>query len=381
MKKSLGKTVFLFLLIQASLVANELATYTLTTTKHSANIKEPIEITFTAKQKDHTDHMYFLLEPKESPDYEIHLLKKFIDDKTYHASKTEFRYILFPLKSGKIKVNFNFTIQTASDRAVAQSFVEDHDDNVAIQMSNKKIALKPLTLIVKELTQTVDLIGDFTLKSQINKTNTTSYDDISLIYTLQGKGYPPKDIALLNKIDNVTLFTEEENVYNKLTIDGYAIQRKYIYALSSKNNFSIPAIQLQAYSPTKHKFYTLKTPKHNITVTAIDTKTLLDTKEAPVSKELINIAQIKQLFIYVLIFISGFVSAKLGESHLFRKKKEKRLHDIQQASSPKELILLLINKYANKDISRYIKDLEALEYHKNPSLSFNDIKKIILQDL
>jgi len=381
MKKSLGKTVLLVLLLQVSILANELASYKLSTTKQSAFLNEPIEISFSAQQKDHTDHMYFLLEPKESPDYEIHLLEKVNDDKKYHASKTEYRYILFPLKSGIIKVNFDFTIQTASDRAVAQSFVDDHDNNVGIQMFNKKIAIKPLTLTIKELTKKVDLVGDFTLKTHLNKTNTRAYDDISMIYTLQGKGYISKDMKLLKPINNVTLFSEEDNVYNRLTTKGYAIQKKYLYALSSKNNFSIPSIQLQAYSPTRHKFYTLKTAKQAINVTNIDAKTLLDTEEAPSSKEFINIETIKQFFIYILIFSAGFVSAKLGENKLFGRKKEKRQDDIRNTSSAKELILLLLNKYSHRDISKYIKDLETLEYQKNTSLSFNEIKKSILKNL
>lgn len=381
MKKNLGKIILLLLWLQASLLANNLASYSLSTTKQSAFLNEPIEITFSAQQKDHTNHMYFLVEPKKSPDYEIHLLKKVIDDKKYHTSKTEFRYILFPLKSGIITVDFDFTIQTASDSAVAQSFVEDHDDNVAIQMSNKKVKMKPLTLTIKKFTQQVDLIGDFTLKSQLNKKTTTAYEDISLIYTLQGKGYISNKLELLKSIKDVTLFSEKNDIYNRLTTGGYMINRKYIYALSSKKNFTIPAIVLQAYSPKKHQFYTLKTPKYDIVVNAIDTKTLLDTKEAPSSKEFINSTAIKQFFIYTLIFIAGYISAKLGESTLFGRKKEKRLDDIRTASSPKELILLLLNKYATSDISRYIKDLETLEYQKETTLSFNKIKKSILENL
>jgi len=381
MKKSLGKIVLLLLFLEASILANKLVTYSLTTTKKSAFVNEPIEITFTAEQQDHTDHMYFLLKPKKSADYEIHLLEKFINDKKYHASKTEFRYILFPLKSGTITVNFDFTVQTASDRAIAQSFVDDHDNNVGIQMFNKKLKIKPLTLTIKDLAKKVDLIGDFTLKSQVNKTTVTAYDDISLIYTLQGKGYVSKDMDLLKSIDNVTLFSEKDSLYEKLTTKGYAIKRKYIYALSSKDNFSIPSMKLQAYSPTQHKFYTLKTPQQDIVVHTIDAKKLLDMKEAPSSQEFIDIRTIKQFLIYTLIFITGFISAKLGESHLFGRKKEKRLDDIRRTSSAKELILLLLNKYANRDINKYIKDLEALEYHKSTTLSFNEIKKSLLKNL
>jgi len=380
MKKNLGRLLFILCIMQIHLYANTIASYTLKASKYTAVVKEPIKIIFLAKQEDYTDHMFFSVKPKENKNYEIHLLNKTTNDKKYHNSTTTFVYIIFPLQEGKISVNFDFYANTASDKAIAQSYVADHDDSVGIQTAEKKITVKPLELTIKPLTETVDLVGDFTLQTAINKTEVNSYDDVNIIYTLKGNGYNNKKINLLHDIKNVHIFSEISNSYMKLSEKGFAYERKFIYALSSKRDFTIPEVNLKAYSPRTHKYYKLLSKAYIIQVTPIDTTTLLDTEDAPISKHLIDFRGLQEFIIYFLVFFSGFLTAKLVQINIPWRKKENKLSNIQQTKEPKELILVLINNYKNRNIEGFITQLEDLAYNHSVKKSFTEIKKEVIDN-
>lgn len=379
MKKSLGKLILL-LLLQTFLHANPLASYKLFANKTEASLKEPIEIKFIAKQKDHTDNMFFLLEPKKSPDYDIKLLEKVSSDKRDHNAETTFVYILFPLKAKKIEVDFDFTVQTASDKAVKQSYVDDHDGGKAVQMKNTKVKIEPLLININKIPQDVDLVGDFTLEAKCDKTKIAQYDNVNIIYTLKGTGYKIDKTSLLKDIANVHKFSDVHEEYSKLTKDGYISKKTYTYALSSKENFNTPALQLKAYSFKKNQVYTLKVPSYSIEITKINPKNLLDKKESPTSQKLFKSENIKEFFIYLIIFISGFISAKYTNISFKNRKKDGKFQDIRKTNSSKELILVLISKYQHYNIKSFVDELEKAEYEQS-SQSFSELKKEVLKYL
>jgi len=378
MKKNLGKIIFFILFTQTVLFADKLATYTLSANKYKAMVKEPIVITFEVTQKDPTDHMFFLLTAKKSEDYEIKLLKSLNDDSNKHHSKASFKYLLFPLKAKTIEVKFNFTIQTASDKALAQSYVDDHDGGKAIEKINHVISLKALKVNVKELPKGVDLFGDFTLHAQCDKQTVSPYEDINILYTLKGEGYKNEKLSLLQSMPGVTLFKDIRDSYMQLTKNGYKSKRLYTYALSSTDNFEVPALHLVAYSFSKHKKYVLVTPPYKIQVKKIDPKTLLDTKDAPKITYFFSMKTIKTYFTYIMLFLFGFISAKVLDMNFKKGKKRDKLKDIKEAQTPQQLILILLNKYRGEESKYFIKELEKIAY-KQSSLSFSKIKKEILQ--
>ncbi len=378
MKYTLGK-ILLSLLFYSTLTFanNSLATYKISANKSTAVVKEPITISFEAHQKDHTDHIFFYLKPYKSDDYSIVLLNKEIDDSKYHDSSTTYTYLLFPLKQKKLHVEFEFIIKTASDKAIKQSYVDDHDDSVGISTYDTKVKLNAITIDVKALQHPVDLVGDFRFTSKVDRTQISQFENVNLHYTLVGKGYKAENIHFMkNKNQTITLFKNVHSDINKLTKDGYIIKKEYIYALSAKENFTIPALEIKAYSPTKHLYYTLQTVQKKIHVKKIDTKTLLDKVEYP-KKEQLDLAYYKNTFIAIIIFFAGFLTAKLSENINY-KRKAKPFEDIRNAKSAQVLSLLLLNKYKNKEIREFIDMLEMLEYKKT-SLSLGSIKSQIIK--
>jgi len=380
MKKSLGRTLLILFTMFTYTQAKDLASYSISADKTTVYEKEALTITFEARQEDHTDNMMFLVEPHKSKEYKIILLNKKINDKKYHNSHTSYTYILFPLRAKQLSVNFDFTIQTASDKAIAHSYVDDHDDSIAIQTNNTKIDLKPLVIDVKKLDSEVNLVGDFHLSEHIKQTEINQYESLNIIYTLEGEGYEDNNFQPIKKIQNVTMFTETNDIYSSFTHKGKKIKREYIYAFSAKEDFIIPKLTLKSYSPKTGKYYTLSTPEHPIKVKKVDISKLIDNEEYPLTKNIIEIDKIKQFLIYILIFISGYISAKFQGKILKKSEQTKEYLNIKKTKTPKELLFILINTHQEKQFSKEVKMLEDIVYN-NTAHNFTKIKYEILKGI
>lgn len=376
MKKNLGNILF-FLFSTTLFASTNLAEYSLSANKKEAFLKEAVEITFTAKQKDHTEVMFFFLTPHKSDDYEIKLLNKQTTHIAYHNYTTTFTYLLFPLKAKKLTIDFDFTIKTASDKAVAQVYEGSRDNTKWIDTTDTLIDIAPIYLNAKKHTQHVDLVGDFTLTSNLLKDEITQYDAANINYRLKGTGYKDDNFELISSLQDVKIFREVTDAYAKATKDGYDINREYSYAFVSTNSFTIPEIVVDAYSPTKKEYYKLKADSQDIKVSKINPATLTDDKEFP-KKETIDFELYKNIFYAVLIFIGGYLSAYVVKSFHIRKKA-KQFDDIKKASSAKKLILILLKNYKTQDTKKFIDELEQLEY-KRGTKSLKEIKADILKN-
>jgi hypothetical protein len=376
MKKNLGKICIIFLLFTTTIFAKQAAIYKLTADKTTAYIKEAVKITFYAEQKDNTNVMFFFVHPLKSDDYEIKLLTKEFSDKGYHHSIATYTYVLFPLQAKKINLNFEFSVKTASDQGVAHAYVEDHDDSKGIELKMTNIDVQPFSINVKKLAHPVDLVGDFELKSTIDKTKINQFETVNIHYLLNGKGYD-NAINLLDHLEGVTIFSEQNNIINKLTKNGYEISRDYTYSLSAKGNFTIPKIELSAYSPAKKSYYNLDIPAQNITVDKIDTSSLIDKEPYPKNEPLVTATSVKTYLIYLLLFILGYLTAKLTAFKIKRKKS--LFDDIKKSSKPKELIFVLLNKYSDKPIDKFIDELEKINYGKS-NKTFGEVKSSVLEE-
>jgi len=378
MKQSLGK-ILLLLTLPLLLFANtQQAEFHLSTNKSSAYIKEAVEISFVAKQLDHTYVMFFFLEPKKSEDYEIKLLNKKTTELGYHDYTTTFTYLLFPLKSKKISVDFDFTIKVASDEAVAQVYQGSRDNTKWIETIDSHIDLNPIEINVKPLKEQVDLVGEFELSSKLLKSEITEYDSANITYKLTGTGYKDKNFDIIKNIAGTTIFSQKNDAFSVATKNGYKISREYTYAIVAKDDFTIPKVEIKVYSPKLDKYYTLQDEAHHIKVTKLDASALTDDAESPKSKDF-DTKLLQNSLAALLIFISGFLTAKLYPLINFRMKKEKRFQDIQESNSAKELILILLENYKRENTKEYINELELIEYKKSHK-SFKEIKALILKE-
>jgi hypothetical protein len=379
MKNSLGKILFLILLEVVALAKIDLASYSLHANKTAVHLKEAVEIKFEATQQDHSNVMFFFLEAKDSNNYKIVLLQKKEKDLSYHNKKTTFTYLLFPLKSGEIKVDFNLTIKLASDEAVAQVYRGGRNNVKWIETTNTTIDLKPLVLQVETLDGDTELVGEFTIVSKMKDDHIKAYESANITYYLEGTGYDEITIDPIGKIDGVTVFTDVTQDINKATKEGYQIQREYDYALVSDKDFSIKGKEIKCYSTKHQNYYTIKIPPYNIRVDKLDNSNLLDNEDYP--NESYDFDNIKNLFIYAIIFLSGFISAKFIPTTLKISRKKEKFSDIKNSKTPKELLLILMDNYRNYHLEKTYSEIESLLYGAKHEKSFKTIKKELLESL
>ena len=378
MKNTLGKTVILlFLFITPNLLANELATYDFSVSNKNPYLKEAVKITFVATQEDKEDVMFFFLEAKKSKDYKIILLNKDAEKLEYHHKKTTFTYLFFPLSTGDISIDFDFTIKVASDKAVAQVYEGSRDNVKWIETINTKVKLNPLILSVKSLEQRVDLVGDFVLTSKLDKQNINAYESANISYTLSGLGYDKFDIAPIDAIDHVDIFSDMTKHYEKATQDGYDIKREFNYALVSDRTINIEPKAIRCYSVKKEKYYTLKTQEYTINVKKMAKQELIDSVDFP--KKEFELTFLKDFFIYMIIFLSGYITAKYTPISFIKRNKKYR--DIVETTTPKELLYLLMHKYQKRGLEVYYEALNDIVYGNTSKSKFKKIKKAVLKEL
>ncbi|WP_297441463.1 hypothetical protein [Sulfurimonas sp.] len=373
MKNVLG-SLLLFLFIQ-NLSASQLAEYKFSVSNSHPCVKEAVEITFKARQKDHTDVMFFFLKPRLSDDYQILLLNKVAKDINYHDKESTFTYLLFPNKSKKINIKFDFVIKMASDKAVAQVYEGGRDNVKWIDTMDRKIDLNPLHLDVEALKEDVSLVGDFRISSKLDKEHITAFESANITYFLQGTGYNAIDINIIDNIQGVKIFSDTIKHYNKATKDGYKLQREFKYALLADKNFTIASKNIQCYSPKNKKYYTLKTKEYNLTVEKQNLAKLIDTQEFP--KETKSFTWLYDFFIYIIIFMSGFLSAKFFPNSINIFQNKNIYSDIKNAKNAKKLLNILMQKYNIKELKNEIAQLEAIAYG-NSKASLRKIKKKII---
>ncbi|WP_345992046.1 hypothetical protein [Sulfurimonas sp. HSL-1716] len=378
MKKNLGKIVVLLLFAIALSARSDLADYGFHIDKKTIYTKEAVEVTFTATQKDQKDAMFFILNPKPSSKYKIELLTQESKKLSYHNYAATFRFVVFPLVSGDIDVDFDFIIKVASDDVMAQIYTGDYSRVKWVEMPSIPVKIPPLRLHVKPLKEKVDLVGDFKIDSHLQASQTNQYGAANISYVLSGTGYVNDDLKLLENVSGATIFSDIKDEISKYTAQGLKIKRDFSYALIAQKDFVIPALTLKAYSPTKNKYYTLSTQAYPIKITSINPDTLVDDKDFP-KENGYDLSTLKNIFIAIIIFLAGFITARLSSEFKFKKvTKKHRFRDIKDAKSPKELIIVLLQNYKNRDIQEYINELERLEY-KSSQRSFNAIKEEILK--
>jgi len=380
MKSIHGRVVTLLLLLLIDLWAtqNQYCSYSIKSSKSSAMLYEPVDISFSARQKTQNEVMFFDLKPIASDDYDIISIKEKRHEFNYHDAKKDFEFLLIPKKVGKIHVAFSFRIRRASDDAVAQAYTGSRDNVKSIPTINIDIAQPTLTLTITPATKSLDGVGEFSLKMKIDKESLSSYDKVNLLYTLEGRGYLKESFEPLKSIEGVSLFRGIKENPPRATESGYIYKKEWRYALVSPHSYTIPALSLKTYNFHTKEYKEYKIPEKKISVVPLDKATLLDDEEAPSSG--IDFQKYLGWGYNLLLFIAGFIAAKLLELLPKREKKEAECcPKVRAASSPKELLREITPYLTSHNLEDEVQRLEALIYQEGSKEHFSQIKREIVQ--
>jgi len=359
MKKLLGS---LFVFFTLYLSASDLCDYSFKVSNNTPFVKESVEIVFEAVQKDKSRVMFFELKPKESEDLELHLLEKTDMKKSYHDNRVRYRYILYPLKSREIELGFDFKVQEASDEAVEKFYTGNRDVINPMATDDTDIELKPLVFHVKTLEKKVDFVGDFQLDVQLDKKEIDAYEQLNITYKLKGKGKAEVKKDILPKIDGVDKFLEFSGDVKSFIKGGEVVYR---YALLSDKDFMIPEVKIECFSPKKQKYYTLKVPAQNIKVSSTKAVNLLD-EEDSYPTTAFDYSKMLSYINGFLLFIAGFIVAKLDFMRYLKRKEPKLdpiVQKIKKAKDEKELLQVLLSSH-DTAYKPYIKELEESIYEE-----------------
>lgn len=382
MKQNRGSILIVWFLLLGALMAEDF-TYRITPGKTDPYLKEPVLLRVDLNQTNPAVVLLFQFQVNPSSDYRVRPLYAQHNDALHHTRLSNL-YEIYPLHTGDINVTFSLTKRVTNDAKVRYFSSGDRDDFKKLETEDFPIAIPPLRLHVRPLPKGTQLVGDFRLRYEIKTHHTQAYTPIPVTITLSGRGYPPTLTHLLPKRNDYTLFAEKPLIERFSTPQGSQIKAHYIYALTAKESFDLPAVEIRAFNPFTAHSYTLKIPKQHFEIASVEREDLVDSADAP--KPLgFERRWLWQLLGYLIAFAAGVLSAilwqRVGSQRPYRAKIEPNplLPRVEDAKDAKTLLKLLI---AAND-PKYTETINRLEAHlyRGEALTLKSLKAQLIKQL
>ena len=372
MKNSLGK-IFLALLTFTVIHAEDFD-YHFEVDNKEPYIKEGITLTLELNQTNRDIVLLFNFDIKKSESYSFRRVDN-IESDTHHNTKVQYTYLVYPLKEGKIDIEFKLIKKVTSDDSITYSFSGDRDNVKGLVTTDTAITLPPLSLNVKSLPIDTVLVGDFKLNYNIKKHKAKAHEPLFFQVNIEGVGYPPLLDSILPKDGNFTKFEERAIIKSK----GTTHHVTYPMALSHSKSFDLAPIYIKAFNPTSEKAYELKIPSQRFEIEKVEIESLIDKTNSPSNKDETQLdwTWISTFLSYIIVFGAGYLTA--FSSRWFRKissKKENPLKSkIANSKDEKELLKLLLAT-DRKKFSATIELLDGALY-RGEKIDFKRVKREI----
>ena len=328
---------------------------------------EALFLDVNVTQEDDSVVMLFKFNLKKSKAYTFHQID-FKEHDKYHHLKHEYKYLVYPKQAGKVVIELEMIKSVTDDDKVAYAISGDRDNVKGLVKQDSVVALKSLILDVKPLPKSTELVGDYKLTYELDKTSTEAYEPVHLKIVLKGKGSTPP-LELLSKSKSYHLFTQAPKVKSLHSSKGSYHTVEWDYAISAKENFVLPKVVLKAFNPQYKKSYDLFVPSQAITVTQVDKESIVDKEDTP-SISSTDWSWLGWIFSYLAVFVAGFLmprdilKKRWSKKNLFVVKDE-----VSEAKTHKELLKVLLARNDVKDKESISLLEDSLYRGKNVSLS------------
>ena len=372
MKQNRGRVAALLFALLSAVVCAEDFDFTIHPSTLAPYEKEPVLLSIDINQTNPEPILLFLFDVNKSRHYRVEQINA-IHDNTLHHAKEHYLYLLFPLKTGTMEVNFSLTKRVTNDDKVRYFFSGDRDDFKKLETTDSNIPVSPLKLQVKPLPKGTQLIGNFKLDYLFKPKKVEAYEPVSLRITIEGDGYPPLIENIYPKQEGVSIFASKPVLTRH--VDEHTVHYKAVYdlALASGKSFDTLPVTLQAFDPKRQKRYTLTIPSEHIEVTRPDTATLVDKTDTPPPLQS-SWREFGSFLGYLLAFGAGFLSAWLLKWHRKTKTKANPLAErIDESKEKKQLLQLLMAEDAQR-FAPVIDRLEA-DLYGNESHTLKQLKQ------
>lgn len=306
------------------------------------------------------------------------------------------KYLLFPQKSGEYDlssleadigkiVKEKISNEMLDDPLLRNSFFRDSFfDSVTNRLTWQKIYSNALHISVKPLPNNLELFGDYSLTSTVDKTFVDANQPVNLTISITGKGNID-DIQKYNlTIPNVVSYADEPKIESTFQTDEYGGNFTQKIAFVAQNDYTIPRIELTYFDKNINQVKTIHSEPINIKVTnntpnnsvvkieTNNTSKVSNDSKTSETKEDKNINYIVLALIVLFVILASLL--------FFKKKKTTKVEKdivkaIKKAKNDKELFELLL-PYSKKSgiITNTLNKLEENLYKKtNHKIDKNEL--------
>jgi len=378
MKLNLGSSIVALLL--CGVLYAEDFTYTMHTSKIDPYVKEPILLELDINQTNHDHVLFFNFDINQSNHY--HFFKSKMEESgEKHSLHIKYTYILYPLKSGDVKIAFTLIKKMTTDENIAYGFSGDRDNTKGMTTTNTRIHIPSLILHTKKLPAHTDIVGNFTLDYVLDKTSANPYAPISLNIKIEGEGYYPIIDKIISNNQSFNLFEDKPTIHFSHTLDNMTGYVLYPFALSASKDFSLDEIKIHGFDPNKDKKYILKIPKQAINITKESQALLVDKKNTPPPLG-IDLHWLYDLLKIVFTFLVGYFTArtiKLSKKTTPTESNHTLLNKINTSKDAKALMRILLAN-GNK---KYLPIIEKIEgnLYGNGKMNLKTLKREALEKM
>ncbi|MCF6201487.1 MAG: hypothetical protein L3J42_05135 [Hydrogenimonas sp.] len=350
--------------------------------KISPYLKEPFVVTFEINQTDSSKVMFFDFDVNGSDKFFVHRLDKKVDE-AYHARKERYTYLLFPLKSGKLSLDFKLLVRRGNDEMLSAAFTGGRYNVKAVETDDRYEPLLSKSIVVKLLPVEADLVGSYRVSRKVETSAVETYEPLYIDVKVSGRGFLPDldRIEWVPPIPGVKIFKDKPVVRKRFTQEGIESEVLFRYALISQKSFKLPKLHLKGFDTKKESVYSIDLQAYKIDVVPPRLSSVLDKKTLPTPVES-PLYTIKSFIPYTLIFAAGWISALLALrlKSIFPKRagEDEWRERVKSSRDSKELLKLLLQRDASK-FGDWIDRIERSCY-KGEKIDLKAVKREILNE-
>jgi len=297
----------------------------------------------------------------EKPSFDNFWYKQLKESKQYEENGfivQELNFLLFPLKEGKIKINPLKIHAKILDESNSFSLFSN-------SMSIKTIYSNDLELNIKKLPDNINLIGDFDIKTTVDKTKIKQGEAISFKLEINGTGNIDdiKDIKL--NLSDATIYDNKPEIKTKYENGKYIGKYTKSYSIIPNNSIVIPKIKIEYFDKKSKTLISKQSDEINIEVlqnSIVKKKELIQKAKPEIKeKEVIKIIEKVSIKDRIIFFCLGIITSIVVIALYFYIIKEKNKRKVKDTSLSKK-----VKKTNNKDellkiLAVYIKKDSSLD--------------------
>jgi len=191
----------------------------------------------------------------------------------------ELKYLLFPNKIGKLHI-------TPAQVKVGLKDLNSANDPFGIFGAPIKwysIRSNSLSIDVKKLPVSADLVGDFTISANVNKREVRANKPVNYTLEIVGSGNLEDFIDPKFDIPGVTVYSDDAKVNSQYINGKLQSSYKKSYVFISDRDFIIPKVSLSVFNPKTKKLKRISTKEIKIKVLGGANKQVAKATTVPIS--------------------------------------------------------------------------------------------------